>query len=206
MNIEWSDTQLAILATARELFARRGYDGTSIRAISSQAGVNLGAITYHFGSKASLYTEVIRSVVEPLRDRVVGIADGPGAATGKLTEIVAAYFDHFAHTPEMPKLVIQQVFTGQPLSPALRDAMASILGALIGVLRAGQAAGSIRGGRPEWMALSLLSQPIYFNIIRGPLTQAGLLDLGDPRAYRAVVEHVTQFALAGLTQHPGVAE
>lgn len=206
MNNDWSATQLAILTTARDLFARHGYDGTSIRAISAQAGVNLGAITYHFGSKETLYFEVIRSVVGPLRDRVVALAEGPGNPSEKLAAIITAYFDHFAHTPEMPKLVIQQVFTGQPLTPALRGAMESILGALVGVIRAGQAAGTIRGGQPHWIALSLLSQPIYFNIIRGPLTQAGVLDLGDPMEYRAVVNHVTEFALAGLTPHPGVAE
>jgi len=206
MTDERAGTASIILAVARELFAQRGYDGTSIRAISSRAGVNLGAVTYHFGSKAGLYAAVIQSVVGPLRERVLAIAEGPEPPLEKLAEIVAAYFDHFAHTPDMPKIVVQQFFTGQPLTIELRSAMEAILGALVGTIRTGQGVGQIRAGSPQLMAFSLLAQPIYLNIIRGPLAQAGVLDLSDPTQYRAVVDHVTRFALAGLTQQPGAPE
>ena len=206
MNDTQPDTASRIVAVARELFARRGYDGTSIRAISTAAQVNLGAVTYHFGSKADLYAAVIQSVVGPLRERVVAVAEGPEAPLDQLAEIVAAYFDHFVHTPDMPKLVVQQFFTGQPLTAGLRTSMEAILGALVGIVRSGQAAGQIRPGSPQLMAFSLLAQPIYLNIIRGPLAQAGMMDLGDPAQYRAVVDHVTRFAVAGLTLHPGALE
>lgn len=206
MTNEPAGTAASILTVARELFAQRGYDGTSVRAISARAGVNLGAITYHFGSKAGLYSAVIQSVVGPLRERVVAVAQGSEPPLDKLAEIVVAYFDHFAHTPDMPKLVVQQFFTGQPLTHELRSSMEAILGALVGTIRTGQADGQIRAGSPQLMALSLLAQPIYFNIIRGPLAQAGLLDFSDPTQYRAVVDHVTRFAIAGLTQQPGAPE
>lgn len=203
MTNDQNSTASTILTVAREMFARRGYDGTSVRAISSRAGVNLGAITYHFGSKAELYDEVILSVVGPLRARVEAVAAGPGAPRDKLADVLAAYFDHFAHTPEMPKLVIQQFFTGRPLSEGLRTSMEAILGALVKMIRAGQDRGEFRTGSPPLLALSLLSQLIYLNIIRGPLAEAGVVDLTEPAQYRAVVDHVTRFALAGLTRDPG---
>ena len=52
------ETTQSILEAARELFAERGYDGASIRAITARAGVNLGAVTYHFGTKERLYLAV----------------------------------------------------------------------------------------------------------------------------------------------------
>jgi len=43
-------TPEALIAAGRALFTERGYDAASVRAITAAAGVNLGAITYHFGS------------------------------------------------------------------------------------------------------------------------------------------------------------
>lgn len=51
-----------LLAAATELFAARGFDGASVRAICEAAEANLNAVSYHFGGKRGLYTAVIRGV------------------------------------------------------------------------------------------------------------------------------------------------
>lgn len=57
-----STTPERIRTAAAGLFAERGYDGTSVRAICSAAGANVNAVSYHFGSKQGLYAAVIRSL------------------------------------------------------------------------------------------------------------------------------------------------
>jgi AcrR family transcriptional regulator len=57
-------TRNAILKAAVALFAERGYDGTSIRAIVSKARVNQAAINYHFKGKEGLYFEVLKIAFE----------------------------------------------------------------------------------------------------------------------------------------------
>ncbi|MDQ8022707.1 MAG: TetR family transcriptional regulator [Moraxellaceae bacterium] len=52
------DTRERILDAAEWLFAEHGFDGTSMRQITSQASVNLAAVNYHFGSKEALFHEV----------------------------------------------------------------------------------------------------------------------------------------------------
>ena len=47
-----------IRQVALELFALNGADATSMRAISSRAGVTVGLITHHFGTKAGLIQAV----------------------------------------------------------------------------------------------------------------------------------------------------
>jgi len=47
-----------ILDTAEVLFAQKGFAETSLRAITSKAGVNLAAVNYHFGSKEALIQAV----------------------------------------------------------------------------------------------------------------------------------------------------
>ncbi len=51
-----------LVEAARQLFASAGYDATSVRDITARAHANLGAITYHFGSKQALYHAVIERV------------------------------------------------------------------------------------------------------------------------------------------------
>lgn len=50
----YNDKQIQIIETAEELFADKGYDGTSVRDIADEAGVNVAMISYYFGSKEKL--------------------------------------------------------------------------------------------------------------------------------------------------------
>jgi len=52
-------TRHSILKAATHLFADRGFEGTTIRAIVTKARVNQAAITYHFDGKDGLYREVL---------------------------------------------------------------------------------------------------------------------------------------------------
>ena len=49
---------------AIELFAEKGFDGASVRAIVSKARVNQAAINYHFKSKDGLYLAVLKTAFE----------------------------------------------------------------------------------------------------------------------------------------------
>lgn len=59
-------TRERILKAAERLFAERGYEATSIRAIVAKARVNQAAINYHFAGKDGLYREVLRAAFRAL--------------------------------------------------------------------------------------------------------------------------------------------
>jgi AcrR family transcriptional regulator len=54
-----------ILDAAQELFAERGFAETSLRMITSKAGVNLAAVNYHFGSKEALIQATFSRFLTP---------------------------------------------------------------------------------------------------------------------------------------------
>lgn len=54
-----SDKRDHILVVAEALFGEKGFDGTSVRDIAQQAGVNLAMISYYFGSKEKLLEAMI---------------------------------------------------------------------------------------------------------------------------------------------------
>jgi AcrR family transcriptional regulator len=58
---EPAQTRQRVLDAARELFAARGFHGTTMREIAQRAGVNLAAAHYHFGAKDALYLDVLRA-------------------------------------------------------------------------------------------------------------------------------------------------
>lgn len=63
LSCERTEARQGILQAAAELFGRHGFEGASLREIVRQAGVNLSAVNYYFGTKEQLYQEVLRQVV-----------------------------------------------------------------------------------------------------------------------------------------------
>ncbi|HPU51769.1 MAG TPA: CerR family C-terminal domain-containing protein [Burkholderiaceae bacterium] len=55
------DARGRLLAAGLRLFAERGFKATSVRDLANEAGVNVAAISYHFGDKAALYRELFRA-------------------------------------------------------------------------------------------------------------------------------------------------
>lgn len=60
------DTKDVILDAAEVLFAEYGYDATSLRDLTQEAGVNLAAVNYHFGGKEQLATAVLARRIGPI--------------------------------------------------------------------------------------------------------------------------------------------
>src|SRR5512138_657276 len=56
----YNDKQMQIMEAAEKLFSEKGFDGTSVRDIAEEAGVNLAMISYYFGSKEKLMQAIFR--------------------------------------------------------------------------------------------------------------------------------------------------
>ena len=87
-------TRAALLRTARELFAARGFAATSTEELVAAAGVTRGALYYHYADKRALFEAVFedleRELVERLLDKLGALADDPLAV---LHGGVAAFLD-----------------------------------------------------------------------------------------------------------------
>lgn len=79
-----ADTAERILDAAERLFAEHGFDGTSMRMITGQAGVNLAAVNYHFGSKEALFEAIFHRRLTALNlERLAELDTLEAAAKGK---------------------------------------------------------------------------------------------------------------------------
>ncbi|MEO5674399.1 MAG: TetR family transcriptional regulator [Chitinophagales bacterium] len=59
-----------ILEVAEELFARHGFEGTSVRELAKKAGINIAMISYYFGSKEKLFEELVEYRAGFMRERL----------------------------------------------------------------------------------------------------------------------------------------
>jgi AcrR family transcriptional regulator len=77
------DTKEIILDTAERLFAERSFASVSLREITAEAGVNLAAVNYHFGSKDALLLAVFRRrAVDLNRERLNLLREAEARADG----------------------------------------------------------------------------------------------------------------------------
>ena len=78
-----TNTKDNILDAAEQLFAERGYEATSMRAITSAAGVNLAAVNYHFHSKERLLQALFTRRLDMLNRRRMELMDRYEAEYGE---------------------------------------------------------------------------------------------------------------------------
>ncbi len=76
------DTRERILDTAERLFAQHGIEATSLRAITAEAGVNLAAVHYYFGSKEALVRAVFGRRLGPVNQERMKLLDECEARAG----------------------------------------------------------------------------------------------------------------------------
>lgn len=99
------DTREAILAAAREAFAEHGYDGASIRAIATGAGVDPALVHHYFGTKEQLFLATVGPPVDPselIPKLVSGGVDGLGR---RLVETFLAVWEHPVSGPAFEALL-----------------------------------------------------------------------------------------------------
>ena len=78
------ETRTRILDAAEELFMQHGFEGTSMRQLTSRAGVNLAAVNYHFGSKNALVEAVFRRRLDPMNaERIAALERIESEAEGR---------------------------------------------------------------------------------------------------------------------------
>jgi AcrR family transcriptional regulator len=191
-------TAESLLHAGQELFAEHGYDGASIRAITSRAGANLGAVTYHFGSKEALYHAVIESKIRPVRERLLAAAGGGGPALDRIESFLRTAFDYYTSNPGLPRLMLQQIASGRPAPPPAREWIRLGLGTLGELIRTGQVEGNIRAGEPRLMALGVVSTLVFVHLIRRPLEESTGLSLDDAATREAVREQAVRFVRDAL--------
>lgn len=163
-----ANTKSQILENARQLFVEHGYDGTSIRQLTSSLNITPAALYYHFASKNDVLeglADQLYNSSEELLERISGFDQ----STESMREALNQYYDLLADDIHVFRLVyndaaIQHSPIGQRLRTQAKDFYAYLVGPNPSVEDRMRAAGAV-------------------GIIRLSLEQRGV----DPNKYKEVV-------------------
>jgi AcrR family transcriptional regulator len=201
-------TRARVITAAAALFAERGFHGTTVRDIAQRARVNLAAGHYHFGSKETLYLEVLRvqfaDVVAQLEQRGARLAGrrsrlGRAALRELLRTRTAAMLEMLLGPPpalhgtlmmrEMcdPSAALPDIVE-QFIQPHKRE-MEAIVGGLMPQLSRDQI---------ERCVFSIVGQVFFYRHMFPALRQMVGLEAPTHAWLRAVADHITEFSLGGM--------
>jgi len=195
-----------LLDAAEQVFARKGFAGASVREITALAQANLGAITYHFGSKAALYEAVIARAQEAMLARVEAAAWGSGSALDRIEAVVRAHYQFLADHPDLRRLVLHVVTSGAPIPDAAAARLRRLMGLVATLVARGQGDGTVRSGDPLHLTISVMAQPLMLNLLRDGLRAGPNIDLDDPEVRAEMIDSAVRFIRAGLCRPQGKEE
>ena len=83
-----------VVTTAAALFARRGFQATSMDELSDATGLRAGGLYHYIGSKQALLLDIFNQLMEPLLERAAEIEAGDADAETQLRMLVRAWLAH----------------------------------------------------------------------------------------------------------------
>jgi len=199
-----------LLTAAGRLFADAGLEATSVRQLAREAGVNIAAVNYYFGSKENLYLEVFREQCRKMRERnrdfEVLVEDGerpltPDEAGEAIRRFIAATMDSLLGQRESERLFGLMVREMSQPTTAMEMVLSEIVGprhrTLVSLVE--KACPSL-AGRPEATlhALSIVGQCLYYRLC-SPVALRLIKRRGmTPSLVETLAEHIAAFSLKAL--------
>ena len=196
------DTRARLVAAAVDVFGRFGFEGARTRQIAREAGANLAAIVYHFGSKEALYLAVADHIVEQVGARLGAAmpqpdptAD-PAAARAMLSRMIESYAEMILGEAEAERWA--RFIVREQMEPtAAFDVLYRFMGGSLGL--AARLVGTILGRDPDdeevrLRVFTIMGQIMVFRVAQAlVLRRMGWTAIGQPERdaiKRAVVANI----------------
>lgn len=160
-----------LLAVATELFAERGFHGTSLQAVAEAVGIRKPSLLYHFPSKDALRDAVLDTMLGHWRADIAAVL-ARSRVRDQLTDVLAAMVAYFSEAPQRARLLLREALDNRVgLEARFRQHLEPWTGLLAEHIRRGQTHGVVREDvHPEAFILQMIVLGVGF---------VALSDLGD---------------------------
>ncbi len=204
------DTKTRILDAAEYIFGEKGIAGTSLRAITHEAGVNLAAVNYHFQSKDALVQAVIARRLQPINQQRMEMLTELKATVGEgeplpldgvlrviLEPVLKLAYRVGPEPASNFRKLIGRIFADPAMGPKMlfRQELADTIKVLtVAFQRA-------LPGCPEeeiWWGMNFIMGSMSHSLISGAFIEAISGGLCNPNDGEKLLERIVSFAAAGL--------
>lgn len=171
----------ALLPVATRYFSRNGYDGTTLRQIASEAGVDVALVARLFGSKSDLWNAVLEHLLNKQRHHLEEIRAIEQTFSIDPAEGFRRFIRHLTaisvEIPEFPSLLLNEAARGdERLEYLLLHLVAPFRDSCLPIIRLAMEKGIIRSHQPS------LTFALMISAISLPLITPGLIDPDAPQS------------------------
>lgn len=200
-----------LLDSAEQLFAERGFDGTSIRDLATAAGCNIASVNYYFGGKEKLYVETWRRHLLLVRDthiasidKVLSESAGKPVLEDLLRSFAYAFIGPLVDKSGGPRLI--KLMAREMLNPHLPPSMfgEDVIKPTLAAMQQGLAktCPELPESKIPMVTFSLVGQLVH--TIRIKTMIGSMDDEALPRFELAtVIDHIVAFSAAGIRAYAG---
>lgn len=164
MKKTFTDKQLHILTVAEELIAKKGFEGTSVRDISTKANVNVAMISYYFGSKEKMMSSLYQYRVQKTKEHFAEFAETikEGKPEMQMREIIKYLTTQLFKYNYFHGFVTQELRHTEYLKQDLLDFYKLCVQTIDEIIKKGVASGTFTfAPKPEDILVNILGSTLF---------------------------------------------
>lgn len=197
------DTRDKIAAAAIRLFAAHGFHAVSTKQICDEAGANIAAINYHFGSKENLYRSIVKRFGDMGLERLGHLLKAPETQEEmkvRLEMFLEESVDMFRAQPDLSMMIFRDIHQmGDLLTDVFESSFLPLHRAVVAFVEAARRNGIVsREIQPE-LAAGMLFDHVS-NIAREcPLRKLFTgFDIAEPKNRNRLIKQTARIFLQGV--------
>ncbi|WP_418407436.1 TetR/AcrR family transcriptional regulator [Alistipes sp.] len=176
----------AILAAAEQEFLSKGFDGARTTSIASAAGVTHAMLHYYFRTKEQLFERILDEKLRLMGESVLAAFGQPNLPLQeRLRDAIGSHFDFIARNPDLPRFIVNEVFSRPDRYETMRARIREIADTLMRDMQRELDALSARGEAEPLDVRMLMLDIISLNVfpfIAYPLIEPILGNFSNDRA------------------------
>ncbi|SDX99701.1 transcriptional regulator, TetR family [Modestobacter sp. DSM 44400] len=152
-----AETESAFISAATELFAERGYNGTSISDLAARLGLTTASLYYHVSGKQELLLRVLDTGMAEFLDRLESIAAQDIDHRSKLRQAVENHLSFVLHHKDAVTVFLRERrFLESPYKEEYEHRVDRYDALFAGIIEDGMASEEVPAGDPHLVRLAIL--------------------------------------------------
>lgn len=145
-------TKRKIFEISMDLFAKKGYDATSIEEITAVVGVAKGTLYYHFSSKEEIFNFLVEEGMKLLKNSIEIKTSKLETTIEKLKAIIVIQIKILTKFENFITIIASQIWGTEPRNIHCRNQVFGYIEKIEEMVREGMEKGEIRQGNPKIIA------------------------------------------------------
>jgi len=192
-----------IVRAATRLFARHGFEGTSLRMIAEAAGMQKGSLVYHFENKDKIREAVLDSLFSRWKAVLPQIMLAAASGDNRFQRVLDECSEFFLHEPDRARLLMRECLDHpEDLNRRLAGQVSPWLELVADTIKTGQRGGEIHTDLDPlayiWLVVLMMLSTVAVSDMAPGLT--GEADLGPNERLLGELTRIARVSL--FTQPP----